>query len=126
MAIHKTLRIITSKFPTEPTHIFTDCLNCIYVINTQIKHPTQHNNHADKTILKMLENRTQTTTIYKVKAHMNIEGNEQADALAKNGIKNGIDSPLKHSNSHTLHHITSKKTYGLAQQKDQIHAQSDP
>ena len=48
MAIHKTLKIITTKYPHEPAHIFTDCLNCLYVINTQIKHPTHHNNHADK------------------------------------------------------------------------------
>ena len=91
MANHKTLRIITTKYPNEPAHIFTDCLNCIYVINTQIKHPTHQNNHADKTILKdiakMLENRTQFTTIYKVNAHINIEGNEKADTLAKEGLK---------------------------------------
>ena len=91
MAIHKTLKIITTKYPHEPAHIFTDCLNCLYVINTQIKHPTHHNNHADKTILtdmvKMLKTRTQPTTIYKFKAHINIQGNEQADILAKNGIK---------------------------------------
>jgi len=91
MAIHKTLKIITTKYPNEPAHIFTDCLNCIHVLNTQIKHPTQNNNHADKTILtsmvEMLKNRTQPTTIYKVKAHININGNEQADQLAKNGAK---------------------------------------
>ena len=91
MAIHKTLKLITTKYPHEPAHIFTDCLNCLYVINTHIKHPTQHNNHADKTILtdmvKMIKIRTQPTTIYKVKAHINIKGNEQADTLAKNGTK---------------------------------------
>ena len=91
MAIHKTLRLITTKYANEPAHIFTDCLNCIYVLNTQIKHPTHHNNHADKTILtsmvEMLKSRTQPTTINKVKAHKNIEGNEQADLLAKEGTK---------------------------------------
>jgi ribonuclease HI len=83
MAIHKTLRIITTKYTNEPAHIFTDCLNCLYVLNTEIKHPTHHNNHADKTILtsmvKMLKSRTQPTTIYNVKAYTNIDGNEQAD-----------------------------------------------
>jgi hypothetical protein len=38
-------------------------------------------------MVEMLKTRTQPTTIYKVKAHINIEGNEQADALAKNGTK---------------------------------------
>ena len=38
-------------------------------------------------MVKMLQNHTQPTTIYKVKAHINIEGNEQADALAQIGTK---------------------------------------
>ena len=87
MAIHKTLRLITTKYTNEPAHIFTDCLNCLYVLNTQLKHPTHHNNHADKIILtymvEMLKSRTQPITIYKVKAHTNIDGNEQTDQLAK-------------------------------------------
>jgi hypothetical protein len=38
-------------------------------------------------MVEMLKQRTQPTTIYKVKAHTNIEGNEQADQLAKAGTK---------------------------------------
>ena len=52
MAIHATLKIINEEYPNEPTYIFTDCLNGLYVIRTQIKHPTLHNNHPDKTILQ--------------------------------------------------------------------------
>ena len=33
----------------------------------------------------MLQARTQTTTLHKVKAHTNISGNEQANKLAKMG-----------------------------------------
>ena len=91
MAIHETLRLISTKYPNEPAHIFTDCLNCLYNLNTQIKHPTMHNNHADKTILtnmvEILKTRTQPTTFHKVKAHINIEGNEKADKLAKTGAR---------------------------------------
>jgi len=62
MAIHKTLKIITTKYPNELTHIFNDYLNCLYVINTQLKHPIQHKNHVDKTVLismvEMLKYRT--------------------------------------------------------------------
>ena len=73
-------------------HIYLETASdCIYVLNTQIKHPTHHNNHADKTILtsmvEMLKRQTQPTTICKVKAHINIDGNEQADQLAKLGTK---------------------------------------
>jgi hypothetical protein len=38
-------------------------------------------------MVDMLKKRTQPTTISKVKAHINIEGNEQVDLLAKNGAK---------------------------------------
>jgi ribonuclease HI len=86
-AIYHTLLILNHEFPQEPTHIFTDSLNSLYLINTQIKHPTQQNNHPDKTILalivKLLKDREVRTTLYKVRAHTNIIGNEEADKLAK-------------------------------------------
>jgi hypothetical protein len=91
MAIHHTLCLLTSTYTHEPAHIFTNCLNVLYFINTQIKHPTSHTNHPDKQILQsiimMLQSRTQTTTLHKVKAHTNISGNEQADKLAKMGCE---------------------------------------
>jgi hypothetical protein len=90
-AIHHTLQILTQEFPNEPAHIFTDSLNSLYLINIQIKHPTQQNNHPDKTILtsivNMLKNRTTTTHLHKVRAHTNILGNEEANKLAKEGSK---------------------------------------
>ena len=45
----------------------------------------------------MLQTRTQTTTLHKVKARANISGNEQADKLAKLGC--------------TLHHTNAVETY---------------
>jgi ribonuclease HI len=90
-AIHHTLQILTQEFPNEPAHIFTNSLNSLYLINTQIKHPTQQNNHPDKTILasivNMLKNHIATTHLHKVRAHTNILGNEEADKLAKEGSK---------------------------------------
>ena len=56
MAIHHALTIINKDFPNEPAHIFTQCLNGLYVIQNQIKHPTLHNNHPDKTILGEIVN----------------------------------------------------------------------
>jgi ribonuclease HI len=82
-AIYQTLLTLNQEFPHEPAHIFTDSLNSLYLINTQIKHPTQQNNHLDKTILtlivELLKNRTTPITLHKVRAHTNIQGNEEAD-----------------------------------------------
>ena len=129
MAIYKTLRLITTKYKNEPTHIFTDCLNCLYVLNTQIRHPTQQNNHVDKSIIKsmveMLKQRTQPTTIGKVKAHTNIEGNEHAYKLAKNGTKNDTASLPNHMTLHILHHTSFKKTHDVDQISDLTKALSD-
>ena len=51
-----------------------------------------HNNHVDKIILtnkvEILKTCTQPTTFYiEVKAHINIQRNEQADKLVKIGAK---------------------------------------
>ena len=51
MAIHAILKIINGRYPKELAHIFTDCLNGLYVIKIQIKHLILHNNHPDKIIL---------------------------------------------------------------------------
>ena len=68
MAIHKTLRIINTQFPNEPAFIFTDSLNVLYLLNTQIKHPTLHNSHPDQVTLnsmvKILQDRTQLPLYY--------------------------------------------------------------
>ena len=67
MAIHQTLKMSNIDYANEPFHIFTNSLNSIYLLLTQISHPTLHNNHLDKTILakmvKMLQQRIQPTTI---------------------------------------------------------------
>jgi len=87
IAIHETLSIINTQYPNEPAFIFTNSLNVLYLLNTQIKHPTLHNSHPDQTTLasmvKILQKRTQPITLYKVIAHVNIDGNEKADKLAK-------------------------------------------
>ena len=117
MAIHQTLQTINNEFPNKLAHIFLDYLNILYVIKTQIKHPMQYNNHPDKTILdeivEMLQRRIQPTTMYKVRVHANIVGNEKVDKLAKEGRKKG------HYNAINLHEFTHATPYFY--QKDWWH-----
>ena len=90
IAIHETIRIINTQFPNEPAYIFTDSLNVLYLLNTQIKYPTLHNSHPDQVTLasmvQLLQTRSQPITLYKIRAHINIDGNERADTLAKEGL----------------------------------------
>ena len=118
MAIHHTFTLLNNNdYKNKPVHIFIDCLNCLYMLNTQMKHPTLHNNHPDKTILsemiELLQNRTQPTTLYKVRAHANIDGNEQANKLAKEG------NLKSHSNAHMPHKFAHSTPYYF--QKDWWH-----
>jgi hypothetical protein len=103
-------RLIVRKRPRDnhAAHIFTDSLNSLYLINTQIKHPTQQSNHPDKSILalivKLLKDRVATTTLHKVRAHTNIIGNEEADKLAKEGSKIDPENDMPtqaHENAHS-------------------------
>jgi hypothetical protein len=91
VAVHHTLQLLTTTYRDEPTHIFTYYLNVLYLLNTQIKHPTLCNIHTNKIILesmiKTLQFHTQTSTFYKVKAHANINSSEQAYVLTKWGCK---------------------------------------
>jgi hypothetical protein len=52
----------------------------------------------------MLKNRTTTTYLYKVRAHINIIGNEEANKLTKEGSKIVLvsDIPFQpHENAHS-------------------------
>jgi ribonuclease HI len=115
-AIYHTLLMLNHEFPQEPVHIFTDSLNSLYLINTQIKHSAQQNNHPDKTILalivKLLKDREALTTLHKVRAHTNIIGNEEADKLAKEGSKIDLenDMPLKPTKMPTPRHTGGVET----------------
>jgi ribonuclease HI len=111
-AIYHTLLILNHEFPQEPAHIFTDSLNSLYLINTQIKYSTQQNNYPDETILalivKLLKDRAAPTTLYKVRAHTNIIGNEEADKLAKEGSKIDPENDMPtqaHENAHSTPYL---------------------
>ena len=80
MALYDTIKLSITQYQHEHVYIFIDSLNSLYLLNTQIKHPSLHNNHLDKIILaemvQMLQNKTYRLFIYKVRAHSNIIDNE--------------------------------------------------
>ena len=112
MAIYDTIKLSIIQFQHETVHIFIDSLNSLILLNIQIKHPSIHNNHPDKTILsemvKMLQQRNHPLTIYKVRTHSNIRGNDKANSLAKEGNELEHRHPcfpheLVHSTPYYLH-----------------------
>ena len=66
-----------------------------------------HYNHPDKIILKeiveLLQQITQSTIQYKIRAHANIKGNEKVDKLAKLGCEKGHYNAV---NPHEFAHFT--------------------
>ena len=113
MAIHLTLKLLTTTYIDEPTHVFTNYLNVLYLLNTQIKHPTLHNSHFDKNALEsmsiIIQSRTQITTLHKVKAHATINRNEQADTLAKIGCElEHKDVVMPHEHAHPTPYYLQK------------------
>jgi ribonuclease HI len=111
MALHHTIQLINYQYSNEPAHIFTNSLTSLYLIKTQLTHPTLHNNHPDKTILAslahMLQTRTHPLSLHKVRAHINIPGNEFADKLTKDGTK------LPHRNPHHEYEYAHPTPYYL-------------
>jgi hypothetical protein len=78
MAICIVIKLSITTYAEEPIYIFIDSLNSLYLINTQIKHPSAHTNHSNKPILskiaEMLQPRIHPTHLHKVKAYSNIIG----------------------------------------------------
>ena len=87
MALYDTIKLSLELYHNESVHIFTNNLNSLYLLNTQIRHSSLHTNYPDKTILlemvQMLQQRTNTLTIYKVRVHSNIASNDKANEVAK-------------------------------------------
>ena len=116
MALYDTLKLSIDLYHNETMHIFTDSLNSLYLLITQITHPSLHTNHPNKTILsemvQMLQQRTHTLTIYKVQAHSNIHGNDKADELAKAGHDSEHRWPLSpHEYAHSTPYFLYKDSW---------------
>ena len=97
-------------------HIFIDSLNSLYLLLTQITHPSLHTNHPDKTILsemvQMLQQQTHILTRHKVRAYSNIHGNDKADELAKAGHDSEHQWPLSpHEYAHSTPYFLHKDSW---------------
>ena len=94
------------------THIFTDSLNIIYLINNHIQHPTSQHHHPDKLVIAAIIHQIYWTPhlihIHKVRAHTCITGNEKANTLANEGTLKEIPSATPHM------HLAHATPYWLA------------
>ena len=54
MAIYTVIKLSITIYNEEPIYIFMNSLNSLYLINTQLRHPSTHNNHPNKTILSQI------------------------------------------------------------------------
>jgi ribonuclease HI len=83
------LAIKNIKITKINTHIFTDNLNSINLINNHIQHPTSQHHHPDKLLIAAIVRKIYWTphkiSIHKVRAHTCIRGNELANDLANEG-----------------------------------------
>ena len=94
------------------THIFTNSLNIIFLINNHIQHPTSQHHHPNKllttTIIHQIYWTPHTIHRHKVRAHSSIIGNKIVDTLANEGT-------LKEKPTTTPHkHIAHPSPYQLA------------
>jgi ribonuclease HI len=78
-----------AKESSQPNFILTDSLTALYLIRKYKHHPSALRNHPDKKLLQAIiqEAKLQKshTTLQKVRAHIEIKGNEKVDILAKDG-----------------------------------------
>ena len=81
------MTILCSPGYAGPQTIMTDSLNAIQLLKRTLYRPESIRNHKHRTVLgdivHMLLTRTAGTSIYKVRAHSGISGNDAVDRLAK-------------------------------------------
>lgn len=86
MANRQTIQLILPK--TIPTDIFTDSLTSLFLLSTEIHGPTSHfNKNLLHNIIQLAQQATSPIHLRKVRSHIGIIGNEQADMLANMGTE---------------------------------------
>jgi ribonuclease HI len=97
------------------THIATDSQCCIHQIQKTLNRPHNMKEHRHRTLLQhivgLIKDSPTTITLYKVKAHTGIDGNEKADQMAKKvahgNIKDAIITDVPESNRRDEQHWAS-------------------
>lgn len=92
------LKALTAASPTEQLLIGTDSLSSIKLISDILHTPLKVRTHAERNTLIQIEKsivarRAAKTTIFKLKAHIGIVGNEAADKAALAGRKDATTPP---------------------------------
>ena len=86
-AIHSAITILNKPEYTGPQTIMTDCLVAMYLIRQALYYPEKIRLHKHRIIIQeiaqLMLTRTHALSIYKVRAHSGVSGNEGADCLAK-------------------------------------------
>jgi len=91
------LAAIAAAVTHDHNCIGTDSLDSIHQIRKQLLYPEKHRHHVQKDLLKKITNLIRNSethiSLYKVKAHAGLVGNECADAIAKHqAIQTGNNS----------------------------------
>ena len=100
------LAAIWTALTKRARHIATDSQGSIFQIQKMLHRPHDLKEHRHKGLLQsivdLITQCPSPVTLYKVKAHMGIEGNEKADAMAKRVARGceleGLVSDVPHSN----------------------------
>ena len=86
-AIREALTLLNTPAFAGPQIIMTDSLNAIYLLKQALSTPEKLRHHAHRVVLQemahMLLTRTDALSLYKVRAHSGIAGNDAVDRLAK-------------------------------------------
>lgn len=103
------LALANTQTTPHNIHIFTDNLNNICIINNHVWCPFSQHNHPDKLLIALIVHfimwSQHKTTIHKAQAHMSVQDNKLACALANKGTFKSSITQVPHIHvTHTLHH----------------------
>lgn len=117
MALHYTLRLLTTTYQNKPVYIFIlNCVNSLCLLSNYIKHSMALDSHPNKvtlaSIIQMLLNHRQMITIFKVRATPILMITNKPTNLQKKAANFTSQMPNNLMNKPTRHLIVSKNIGG--------------